>query len=60
MPQLIDILDGVKTANMKYTCRVAEEVIGAEPFQPDPAIIDSNVPAYEDEGTGVLVSNSIP
>jgi outer membrane translocation and assembly module TamA len=49
-----------KTANMKYTCRVQEYVSGAIGSQPDPAIISSNVPAFEDEGTGVDVSNSIP
>lgn len=49
-----------KTANMKYTCRFQEYVQGALGNQPDPAIINSNVPAFEDEGTGVSVSNYIP
>jgi hypothetical protein len=50
----------VKTANMKYTCRVLEEVLGAEGNQPDPAIIDSNVPAFEPESSGVTIENQIP
>jgi outer membrane translocation and assembly module TamA len=50
----------VKTANMKYTCRVQEEVLSDLGNQPDPAIINSNVPAYEDEGTGVTIENSVP
>jgi acyl-CoA reductase-like NAD-dependent aldehyde dehydrogenase len=48
----------VKTANMKYTCRVQETVLGAIGNYADPVVIKSNVPAFEDEGTGVLVQNS--
>jgi hypothetical protein len=49
----------VKVSNMKYTCRVHELVAGDEGYQPDPAIIDSNVPAFEDEGTGISISNPV-
>jgi hypothetical protein len=46
----------VKTANMKYTCRVQEAVLGDSGYQPDPAIIDSSVPF---EFTGVNVENEL-
>ncbi len=49
----------VKTANMKYTCRVQEDVLGDEGTQPDPAIVSSSVPLGEEDGTGVEVSNSV-
>lgn len=47
----------VKTANMKYSCRVQEEVQGDIGFQPNPAIFDSDVPY---DHTGVLVENEVP
>lgn len=45
----------VKTANMKYTCRVQEYVSGDIGNYPDPAIIDSNVPFPY---TGVKIENT--
>jgi hypothetical protein len=44
----------VKTANMKYTCRVQEEVLGSLGNQPDPIVIDSDVPFRD---TGVIIEN---
>lgn len=46
----------VKTANMKYTCRVQEEIQGELGNQPDPAIFNSNVPYTN---TGVEVKNAL-
>lgn len=48
----------VKTANMKYTCRVQETISGSLGNLPNPAIFNSDVP-YPDD-TGVLVENAIP
>jgi len=44
----------VKTANMKYTCRVQETVSGDLGNYPNPAVIDSNVPF---SNTGVKTEN---
>ena len=49
----------VKTANMKYTCRTQEYVLGDPGYQPDTVTIDSNMPAFEDEGSGISVENEI-
>lgn len=46
----------VKTANMKYTCRVQEEIQGELGNQPDPAIFNSSVPYVN---TGVEVENAL-
>ncbi|KPK95631.1 hypothetical protein AMJ80_04460 [bacterium SM23_31] len=46
----------VKTANMKYTCRVQEDVLGSIGNYPDPAVINSDVPF---DNTGVTVENEI-
>lgn len=52
----------VKTANMKYTCRVQEYVLGTTGNQPDPAIISSAIPIGDGEigGSGVEVENAVP
>jgi hypothetical protein len=52
----------VKTANMKYTCRVQEYVLGTTGTQPDPAIISSTIPIGDGEigGSGVEVENAVP
>ena len=47
----------VKTANMKYTCRVQEYVSGDIGNTPATVTIDSNTPNDGDTGTGVLVVN---
>lgn len=47
----------VKTANMKYTCRVQEYVSGDIGNQPATVIINSSVPNDGDTGTGVNVEN---
>jgi hypothetical protein len=52
----------VKTANMKYTCRVQEYVLGTTGTQPDPAVINSTIPIGDGEigGSGVEVENAVP
>jgi hypothetical protein len=52
----------VKTANMKYTCRVQEYVLGTTGIQPDPAVINSSIPIGDGEigGSGVEVENAVP
>ena len=47
----------VKTANMKYTCRVQEYVSGDIGNTPATVTIDSITPNDGDTGTGVLVVN---
>jgi hypothetical protein len=51
----------VKTANMKYKCRIQEDVLGAIGKYADPAILDSAVPLGTDQITasGVIVENSV-
>jgi hypothetical protein len=46
----------VKTANLKYSCRVQEEVNGDIGNVPDPVIIESDVPAGDTAGAGVTVN----
>lgn len=47
----------VKTANMKYTCRVQEQVPGAIGAEPDPVIFNTSIKAGDTEGAGVYVEN---
>lgn len=48
----------VKTANMRYTCRVQESVLGDTGFEPDSVVFDSSITVGDTEGSGVLVENS--
>ena len=48
----------VKTANMKYTCRVQESVSGDLGNTPETSTIDTIVTAGDTEGAGVEVENS--
>lgn len=43
----------VKTANMKYTCRVQEVALGDTGNLPDPAAFDSDIPVGDTGGAGV-------
>ena len=47
----------VKTANMKYTCRVQETVGGAIGFEPSTVIFDSETPVDGASSTGITVEN---
>jgi hypothetical protein len=47
----------VKTANMKYTCRVTENVSGDIGNEPEKVIIDSSLPLDDTDGVGVLTEN---
>lgn len=47
----------VKTANMKYTCRVQEDVGGDIGNEPDTVIFNSNLPVGDTAGAGVEVEN---
>lgn len=44
----------VKTANMKYTCIVQEDVLGDIGNEPETVTFDSSVPIGDTEGAGVL------
>jgi hypothetical protein len=48
----------VKTANMKYTCRCTEIVLGDIGVEPDPVIIDTALKINDIETTGVKVENT--
>lgn len=47
----------VKTANMKYSCRVQEDVAGEIGNEPDTVIFNSELPVDDTEGAGVTVEN---
>jgi hypothetical protein len=47
----------VKTANMRYTCRVEETVLDDIGNEPDPAVFNTTVKAGDTEGAGVIVEN---
>ncbi|RPI64778.1 MAG: hypothetical protein EHM48_00005 [Planctomycetaceae bacterium] len=47
----------VKTANIRYTCRVQEYVQGDIGNEPDTVIFNSGVPVGDTLGAGVLVEN---
>ena len=47
----------VKTASMKYTCRIQEIVSGSIGNEPDTVIIDSETPVDGGSSTGALVEN---
>ena len=47
----------VKTANLKYTCRVEEECLGDKGTSPDTVVIDSEITPGDTEGAGVTVEN---
>ena len=47
----------VKTANMKYTCRLQEDVSGDIGNEPETVIINSDITSGETSGAGVLVEN---
>jgi hypothetical protein len=47
----------LKTANMKYNCRVQESVPGAVGAEPETVIFNSGVPVGDTEGAGVLTEN---
>jgi hypothetical protein len=47
----------VKTANIKYTCRVSEDVPGAIGFEPNPVIFDASLQIGDSGGAGVLIKN---
>jgi hypothetical protein len=47
----------VKTANMKYTCRVSEDVPGDIGTEPATVTFDSEIPADDTGGAGVAVTN---
>lgn len=44
----------VKTANMKYTCRVQETVLGDIGNEPETVVFDSDVPVDDVDGAGVI------
>lgn len=47
----------VKTANMKYTCRATETVLGDIGNEPETVIIDSSLKVNDIETTGIKVEN---
>lgn len=47
----------VKTASMKYTCRVSEDVPGDIGVEPVTVTFDSGIPAGDTDGAGVAVIN---
>lgn len=47
----------VKTANMKYTCRVIEDVPGDLGTEPETVELESEINVGDSEGAGVLVEN---
>lgn len=47
----------VKTANMKYTCRVSEAVAGDIGNEPALAVYDTDIPVDGNTGAGVVVEN---
>lgn len=47
----------VKTANIRYTCRVQEYVHGDIGNEPDTVIFNSGVPVGDTDGAGVLIEN---
>lgn len=47
----------IKTANLKYSCRVTEEVLGDIGNEPETVIIDSSLKVNDIETTGALVEN---
>jgi len=47
----------VKTANMKYTCRVSEAVAGDIGNEPALAVYDTDIPVDGNTGAGVTVEN---
>jgi hypothetical protein len=47
----------VKTANLKYTCRVQEDVPGELGNEPDTVVFDSDIPVSDLSGAGVNVAN---
>ena len=47
----------VKTANMRYNCRVSEPVLGDIGVEPDPLIINADIPVNDSDGAGVLIEN---
>lgn len=47
----------VRTANMKYSCRTEETVLGDTGNEPDTAIFDSTLTAGDTDGAGVKVEN---
>lgn len=48
----------VKTASMKFTCRVQEDVPGEKGNEPATVVIDSIVPAGDTAGAGTIVNNT--
>lgn len=47
----------VKTANMKYTCRVQESVLGDIGNEPETVVFDADVKVGDTDGAGVKVEN---
>ena len=47
----------VRTANMRYTCRVSEAVLGDIGVVPDPLVIDAEIPVSDIPGAGVVIEN---
>jgi hypothetical protein len=47
----------VKTANIKYTCRIQEFVQGSIGNKPEKAIFNSSIPIGDTDGAGVTVEN---
>jgi hypothetical protein len=47
----------IRTAMIKYSCRVVETVPGDKGYEPDEVVFDSEIPAGDTEGAGIEVTN---